>query len=642
MPRWESVSHQQAEAAGTPHGSIVAIFCALAGALLGGAGAGWQAIIEPGQVIAGLVHYPSENLRYLYLMKIPVLQHYIAAWLLMAGLDERAVSISFSSLLTAAAFQAWGLLILAICRRQLLAMLAPCLIYASLAALRGLNYPIILPPADYGYGGFTITLITLVAAYFAMGWTRAGALLAGLLPVTHPVVGLWGAGIAGLAVLVQYGSRPAETRRAVTWGLIGLVLSALVVWLHFRLFPMPQGLGNAQKQAILDYSRLHDGHRAAIRPSLTLLEVIAAVMLVIGYGALAWRSLGGAQRLLFLLLGINALFAAIATSVYHWPDAWIPVELFSAMPNRFLNINAALFAALLIGILGRERGAASSMALPALLLGWAGIVLVFAPGHAERGTSATLLAIAAMPLALLQPLRPALAGHLPGLLLRIAAVMAIIAGGALLALRAANLLQHWPATDFVVIPLIATGTSLFALMSPDGKGRPLLANAATGLALAVGLIAMAQQSLGLWRGMDDRLAYYQNDAALKASHGRPGLLLFTGDYATWQLWGQLQTRRPVLFDPLTVTALPYLGEQAAAQADLLEQVYGIALFSTDPDCNYVSSPCLRRQWQQRSPGQWAALAASYGFTDILVPRDWELNLPLVAESVNFRLYETGK
>ncbi|MBP7063433.1 hypothetical protein [Ferrovibrio sp.] len=606
--------------------------------------------MEPAQVIAGLVDYPSENLRFQYLMKIPVVQHYVAAWLLQAGLDERAVSMLFSGLLTAVTFQAWALLILAFCRRLDLALLGPLLIYASLAGLRGLNYPIILPPDDYGYGGFTIALTSLVVAYAAMGWLHPAALLAGLLPATHPVVGAWGAGITALVLLMQCPSLGRKAIPALLWGIAGLALSALIVLLHYRYFSTPPALLDAQhKQEILDYSRLHDGHRARITLSLTLLEMLAAILLAAGSALLLWRNLAGGVRIALLLLLANGLLGAIATSVYHWPDAWIPLALFSAMPNRFLNLNAALFAAGLIGLLAHGRNGKPELAMVLiLLLGLAGTILFFPAGHAERGASATLLLLAATPPALLYMALNHRAGQsetMPASLrqgLRLAGLAGIGAGLLLLAWHVSGFKAPPAALRLLALPIL-TGSAMIWHLARASAGQPrsLYAHLSLGLAAAIGLGATLWQGAGLWRQMDARLPYFKSEPVLMAANARPGLLLFTGDYAAPQLWGQIQTRRPVLFDPLTVTALPYLGEQAMPQNALLRDVFGIDLFSRDPDCNYVSSPCLQRNWQQREASAWAELAKRHGFTDILVPGHWHINLPLIAKSRLFRLYSAA-
>ena len=574
-----------ADAATRRAARLVAWTTAIGGALFGFVGAGWQSIIESAQVLAGVVPYRAQDIEYHYLIKIPVLQDHIAALLMWLGADEVLVCRIASGVTTALMFQAWGLFVFGLSRSAPMGVGAPFLVMASLAGLRGLDYAINFPPIDYGYGPLTLIMLGLVAAYLAVGWERAAGFTAGLMPATHPIVGVWGVGVVCVLLALEFWRTRRISGRFAVWFAVGLALAVIDVGGHvliyYRGIPV---LDNTSRDFVFAFSHLHDDHRARFGPSLTLFSIVVSAAATVAYGVFEWRRLDPGQRRALGLLALNALFGAMATSVYWWPQRLIPLALFSAMPNRFLNVNALMFAPLMLGSLialaGRQRARWLAAGLVALL----GLDAVFVGGGLlVRGTISTL------------------------------------------ALNAAALTLM----GFLASPRIAAFI--------DRLPRQKLASPIVALGLAAGVAVVAFEAYDLWRSSDERFVYYANDAALAAARQGKGDLLFFKD--PWHNVGaQTWTRRPLVIDPNIISAIPYMGEEGALMLPILHDVYGIDLLSEDASCNEYSSPCVAQLWQARTAEDWTKLAAQYRFDEILVPERIALNLPLVADSGRFRLY----
>jgi len=122
-----------------------------------------------------------------------------------------------------------------------------------------------------------------------------------------------------------------------------------------------------------------------------------------------------------------------------------------------------------------------------------------------------------------------------------------------------------------------------------------------------------------------------------AARGR-GLLLTGGDLHLIQL----RTRRPVLLDGGGLDGLAYALEAGPEMDRILRNVYGIDLFNPPPDARgggVVPPAHNRAVWEQYSRDRWREIRRAFKVTQVLTPGNWLLDLPVVAQSRQFLLYE---
>jgi hypothetical protein len=147
------------------------------------------------------------------------------------------------------------------------------------------------------------------------------------------------------------------------------------------------------------------------------------------------------------------------------------------------------------------------------------------------------------------------------------------------------------------------------------------------------------RSYAVWSSRQDLFRDYTNDPLFAEISRGQGLLL-TGTGPSMHLF-QLYTRRPVLLDVEALDMLPYALEGGPQFDRILREVYGIAFDNPPQEARHrgvLPVEPIRTIWQQRTPEQWAAIAAGFGVSDIVTSADWELQLPEVARNDRFILY----
>jgi hypothetical protein len=158
----------------------------------------WQDVIEPAQVLAGLVKYPGDNPVFLYSTRTWTLLHQIPALLLLAGLSERTLALLVSGSVGMLSFQALGTTIFAVSNDVALACATPFFVFFTHATSGGVAYPVMLSGSEYTSGVVGLAMLLLVCAMIGAGEYGCGALLMGLMPAVHVTLGAWCALIVGL------------------------------------------------------------------------------------------------------------------------------------------------------------------------------------------------------------------------------------------------------------------------------------------------------------------------------------------------------------------------------------------------------------------------------------------------------------
>lgn len=557
-------------------------FCGLFGFILGSTiYATWQNAVESSQALAGIVSYPSDNIFYLYHVKAWTILHQIPALFLRAGVSEITLSIIMSGIVGMISFQALGLTTYVFSRHGLFSFLLPFFILHTNSYSFHSNYPIMLLGSEHTYGMSGLSMLLLSLAWIGLGYYRTGAFLMGLTLSVHVVLGAFGSGILLVAGCLHSSPNGERGRMAKGWlaGFVVIAASYLLQQLAFDIrpfsYPPAEDLAPYMK-ALITY---WDAHRMPVE--LTNAGVLVNLVLITACSLFLFflkNHLPSASRLLLKCLIVAAAVGGIGVLI-----SWLPPDFFSpwvlaTMPSRVLNINGLALAPVLLGIGWRFRKKPPVLsAMIVLILFFLSIRFLFTDRFPVFSGPAALMAL--LLLFARRFTRPAF----QRMLLRGAAAFALFSLGLVF-------FRH------TVIPLL--------------KFKPVY----------------------------DQFINYSNDTLLKKVSESRGLLLSAGELN----FTQLITRRPIVIAPYCLDILPYAPGAGPMMAKILKDIYGIDFFNP-PDGIHGSSSVNGSNsieiWQKRTPEEWGRLAAEYGFTQVLTPRDVGLKLPLAMQNDGYDLYE---
>lgn len=559
----------------------------------------WQVAVETAQVAAGIVHYPPDNIFYIYHTKLWTALHQVLAVGLRAGASESTLSHAVSGIQGMLTFQALALVVYALSREVLLAIGAAALVFFTRSAEYGVVYPIFLLGTEHTYGVIGLSTAVLVTGLLGAGWYRTGALLLGVAPCIHPALGSWTGAIVALAVLSDFRRFGRELRPALPWFAAGCAVTLVSLSIQLMLAPdIPSGMARLSADDLATFIRLWDGHRAAVNlwHNGVLLNV-AMFVLATGWIVIARRnfSTNSAElpRSSELLLRIGAASSLLALALI--PLSWIPPERLPAallvmMPGRYLNFGAMTFVAVLAGLIASRRDLWSRFLLlflsAGLLLGDHSMLWEFLEHHHQLRYES--------------PIRPLYVVWLSAAALLTGSLWSARESGASQPLRVSHPLR--------VSQLLLLGSVVLMTLHQDA-GRS-------------------------GAHFSDRT----NDVFFADVASHPGVLLVAGDLHLIQL----RTRRPVLLDTGALDTVMYSLETGGSMQRILREVYGLDLFNPPPaavGAGRIPALSHRDTWESFSKEKWQAIRRDFGVTQVLAYGDWALQLPLASQSRRLLLYD---
>lgn len=576
------------------------------GFLLGACGhATWQAAVETGQVVAGLVKYPPGNPFYLYHTKLWAIPNQASALLLLLGLPEIAASILLSGLLGMVSLQALSAVTFALSRNEWIALGSPLFVLLTGAVDFGVAYPLRLMGASHTYGILALSFVLLAAALFACEQYNLGSLLLGLAPAIHASVGVWLWVMVFICFLWDRRGLWEPLKRSALYLVLGVGLTAASLVVHLAVTYQPTRVPpDVASRYLVTFIDLWDGHRSPVElahPGIYLNAMVLALSLL----WLTWfkKDIPQASHFLlrfFLISGLLGLFAIMLS----WqPPHTLPQSLLVLMPSRMLNLDVLAATACLIGLLASYPSRAWAQAgLVALVVG----LMV-----AEKSRLWALQG---------EPKRP-LPIEINPLLVMAAASLALL-GAAVASRRDAPSAPDSPAP----------------LTRRLGRAAQVLLSAAAAMALVTSFTSWNAAKLGFLERMRLEFRDWTNDDFLARVARGKGLLVTGGDIHLVQL----RTRRPVLLDGGGLDMLPYVPEAGPAMERILREVYGIDFFNP-PHETVVRRGVIPRLeneqvWRKRRQTDWILLKKEFGVTEVLAYRRWKLKLPVVMEDKDVALY----
>jgi hypothetical protein len=677
----------------------VALVSGLCGIVLG-VQTGLQIPVESAQVLAGLVEYPADNPFFMYHIKSWTLLHQGSAALLAVGLSERAVSVLLGGLLGMVVCQALTLCTLALCRNGLVAVLVPilCLGTRFFDEMQGV-YDIFLlsdRPWKY-YGAFATAMVLLIWALYALELRRTAACLMGLAPAFHPTLGGWCLAIGGLSLLWTWRRERPFLKSVSVYLLLGLALSTASFAYHLhQTRGLPEVAPEVREQFVTSFAMGWDRHRQPVPLDEPILGYGLAVAAISSLW-LVFLAREAAAPIVFLMRAIliSAALGLLLALSTHLRDH-LPTLVTMAMPGRYVNVVGLAFPAVLLGMLGRYR---VHLAFHALLAGvilylvlwqfrsdvpvyvpelrhsfWMAVVAIcaglrlMAPGTGRLAKVATCLSWAATAVLVglaiswlprdryvaAAYLLPAALIHLPSLVRRVLdhdtvrwlAPAVIAVGGVVSAIDVIG----WQLTTGICVGALAAAVltrSVSEERAPLAVARrrsPSLTRRVSVCAgSALGGVAGSLIAVALCQGVQTGYDFgldWRNDLLLAHVRAGQGYVL-TGPGVRSM---QLRTRRPVLLEVSALNQLPYVPESGPAMNHILRRIYDEDILRPRPSWWVIERGGLMRQsardvWEARTPGQWDELAQEFGFTQIVVRADWQLQLPIVAQSSLRTLYD---
>jgi hypothetical protein len=533
--------------------------------------------IEPAQVLAGLVSYPSDNVFWLYQTRVWTVLHQIFALLLVAGVDERTLTQLASAGVGALNFAALTAFARALGAPRAYSIVAPFLLWALNPLGWGFGYPILMIGHPHTYGTVGLAWVVLACSAIGAGRWTLGAALLGFAPALHPAVGATMAALTGICVLYDWRSLRPHLPALLRGGAIGAGLAALSLAVHVFMLPVAPS-GDAAEIARLYpvFIEQWDAHRQPV-------DLVAwnGWLLALGVAiAATWlpRARGEVARALLLrILLASALFGAVFASVRQVaPADAIPSVVLSAMPARILNFPILTFVPLLVAALARDD--ASLVARITLIVFTAGaLVWSYAPD-----------------------------------------------------------LETW---GLPVVGFAALGELLRRSATPRRLPRVFDLALATAVVIEIGYVLVLGARLHP-RRMDTQLRDRTTDVALAAASRGSGLLAVAPGVERAQLATRRPiVIDPQAIDMVTYVPAGLPGLARAIEG--LYGIDFAAPLERDRNKAAIPIATVRTIWERRSLDDWNRVARDFDVQEILVPARWKLQLSEIARSPAFRLYHVG-
>ena len=556
----------------------------------------WTDNLIAAQIIAGIVEYPADSLVPLTYLRPHSIVTQLAALLLMTGLREWYVSLIFSGLQGALACAALVTLALGVARHWLSAALTLALIVqlsmhqprwigSYVDVFHGHLYPNTFPVAPGVFGAVGLYLCILILGLVALERWKAAAFATALLPFMHP----------GLALPLYAGLLPAawlgRAHVGAAWPGIARVAAAgftvgaaSLVWYLTYLPESPVVDPSVAQTFARQLVERWNDHTLipSTRRLLFLLEPAIHTALLGTLLLTRWRFLlpAGVRAAAAIVLGLTIVSAVFTVTLAYAPTL-VPWQVRAALIPRWMNLASWFFIVVTGARLG-HLALVQGHRLAALLL--AGTVVAVTWELVQgitfwSGFGAAYLSLPATPQK---------------------AALYFLSGIGPLGLVLA--VSWWQSRT----------------MDRSVRAVPVWWTFA-GVAATIVMCALPFQR-SRWYGPDGSGVCHVSLAAAARTEGT----LLLGPRLWAAEWIQARTRRPFLFEVMDINILPFTPAVLPSAAQVLEELYG------QPIPTGMRSE-LAIRWPERTTAQWVALAARYGFVDVIANNTLPLQLPLVVD-----------
>jgi hypothetical protein len=550
--------------------------------VLGVARTGIQSAIDPGQYWAGVVSYPAESGFTEYLRHMVDLQTFLSALLLKVGFNELFISGLFTIFGIFFYLGAFCNITLYLTSSYILSIAVPIFLLHTGFGIYGINYEIVVPPGQLTFAPFAIAY----SAFFITNslheegfWNQ---ILASLVTLLHPFWGIYASGAQAIAILLT--QQADRFRRA---GIILLVSLVSVLVLTF----IRGSYGEAEQ-----FSRLILTNPSKHRVPLELNhELIFLGVNMVMFLIIAIRRTG-ADRFFATQVFSLAVTGLLLSAVYLIRVDEMPVMLriiYQSIPNRSCNLMQLLGPPIVLCYGYRISNNSAPLVTSLVVSYWVVVLMSLA-----RFSSTRLLE--GLPLQFGRP---------------------------------------FPNWELIIYGLGAI-TSLYLIFTskkPSTAHEPSWSW--TACLFAPMIILVCVQNFLYASQFEQRNSFYKNDSALATVRmiGSDGVLV-AGIDNLGKHFPQARTRSPIVYDVQLTAVLPYLQRSPEKTLQLAREAYGLDLLDRERShrrnqpCDALDCDSVRVLFSTRTRHEWKALSDKYGFSVVLVPSTWTMDLPLEAKS----------
>lgn len=596
-------------------------------------GVRWDETWEHAQIIAGQVTYPPGHPLAVYVHNAFSFQTYLSAALVKLGLGPGLVCGFRNILFLLASMLPVYALTTLLTRSVLAGMLATLLLLQGVMLEFDGSYPTMVWPEIYSNGHIGGGIVLLALVTLIAGAQRSAWFLLGIIPCIH--LGQWPplAGTMALYAVYQlyrktrrrHGEPPAATpwTTCTAMTLLGLGCTVLfyLIQREFMVAPPAEGAFaiSGDVAAIWQgYTALHDPHRQF--PPGNGHVILAGTWLLTVFSAFHGRTpaLRSACAWLAVYCGVVAslVWGTMAIHAIYGPK--IPFLLIAWMPYRLINhmppLALALMAALIV-LRWPLRGW--------WILGGAALAGVLLPTtHALVGTELAQRYLADGSWIAFGLYGAALLSIAPNR----RRARNLVTTSTLLALGLLAAYHHFGAA------CIVTGIIATYFVTRRATREPVFVHPILVLPL---LLLMTGSAALLRHQYENRDPLAVTPFEHRVAHSLPNkdgvLLLAPPD----NIRLQATTGCAVLAEAATPSLISYVPEIGPSIDQLYRDLYGYSFVATEGDTPSIPWDHL---WQERSTAQWQALADAYGFTHVVAPAAWSLNLSPVLAEEDYALY----
>ncbi len=604
-------------------------------------GVRWDESYEHAQILAGQVTYPPGHPLVVYVYNAFSLQTGLAGLALKCGMGPLLFCSIRNVLFLLATLLPVYVITTTIARSVLAGLLTAVLLLQGLLLEFDGSYPTMVWPALYSNGHIGGGVVLLALGALLMRAHRSAWFLLGLIPAIH--IGQWPPLVATLAAYAawlgylkpqkhQNDPTPLPSFKVLlTMLLIGLAITALffVIQRPFIVSPATEGpfaISGDAKAVWQGYTADHDPHRQF--PPGNGHVILIGTLLLGGLGARFGRdaTIRRCCTWITVYAGSVALAVWCTMAIHAWKGADIPFLLIAWMPYRLINHMPSLTLAVMCAV---------------LIVRWP------IRGWWITGIATTVLLSRSFWIPHLPPTMATSYFH-DG-----AWVAFGLYGATLLALtptRRKDRQQHFYLVLAALVALacyhrfgaacVFLGLVCSYLITRNARREPVFFHPILFVPVLVLLLGVPWMVTELHRkSITLPVSAFESRIAAQLDTTETPLLLASPD----NILLQAKTGIPVLAEAATPSLISYLPEIGPAIDTLYRDLYGYGFTRDDQkDAFPLARDIL---WQGRSTEEWRTLAQRYGFTHVITPASWSLNLDRLLAEEDYALYavpDSGK
>ncbi len=597
-------------------------------------GVQWDESYEHAQILAGQVTYPAGHPLAVYVHNAFSLQTWLAGLAVKLGMGPALFCGLRNVLFLLASLLPVYVIATTMARSVLAGLLAAFLLLQGLLLEFDGSYPTMVWPALYSNGHIGGGVVLLALGALLVQAHRSAWLLLGLIPAIH--IGQWPPLVATLTAyaiwlgylhLQKHRDDPAPLppfKTLLTMVLIGLGITAafFVIQRQFVMPPATEGpfaVSGDVKAVWQGYTANHDPHRQF--PPGNGHVILIGTLLLGGLGARFGRDATIRRCCIWLSVYCGSIALAVwgTMAIHAWKGADIPFILIAWMPYRLINhvppLALAVMCALLIVRWPIRGWWITGIATVVLLTRefWmpylpAGVVA----RYLNDGTWVAFGLYGATLLALAPTRRKDRQLHF---YLVLAAIVALA-------------LYHRFGAMCLFLGLVSS-----YLITRNARREPVFFHP---ILFVPALILLVGSTFTLLQ--QHRLAHslpfssFESQVASRLSETEGALLLAAPD----SILLQAKTGVPVLAEAATPSLISYVPEIGPAIDTLYRDLYGYGFAPDGQDKAFSLARDIL--WQGRSTEEWRQLSQTYGFTHVITPATWSLNLTRVLAEEDYALY----